>query len=438
MLLVATIVALLESLWLQSPSGCQAGIARRLNKFSQVAQQGGKRVSTGSQAWFCTNGSTTEHLLRAAAKGERFLTYQPPGNGWNNQRQALETALILAVMLNRTLIVHPMSPHSLSVRLKRLESLSGYQAYNAIAADKLTSVSTLLDLQHMADVSGVHIVEWCNTQHALKDGLAKLSWHEICHSGGRGYWLDHLPSQQELDSLTVLQRQSFEATGGWETKCRDEIAYHQKHIWNEPLVRLVSDLVGLDTDILYISEGTLFGVDLRFVDKDEALASQAMLLNSIRLESGIYKKARKVAARLSPYNAVHVRRGDHSMRYKSVEYWLKEMAAGEFIQQTKNLYVATDEERRSWFQPLADAGYNLTFASDIEDILNSKFLPEVSRQDVTGVYEQAVLLAAMHFVPSPHSTFSKFVTRSRNEMESWDGMLTDGIRIKWIGHTVLV
>ncbi len=73
----------------------------------------------------------------------RLLSYQPPGNGWNNQRVALENALVLAKLLNRTLVVHPLSPHALGGKLKAGHN-PGYVAYNMINETGVVFISLSL------------------------------------------------------------------------------------------------------------------------------------------------------------------------------------------------------------------------------------------------------------------------------------------------------
>ncbi|XP_065175996.1 uncharacterized protein LOC135805815 [Sycon ciliatum] len=458
-LLVATVLAWCEYVGLQRsckspPEWPSSRLA--VTQLSRLSSSG--RAHPNANNGSAKQGNNAVHVVGCAnfssfppshSRTTRFLTYQPPGNGWNNQRQAMELALAMALLLDRTLIVHPMSPHELGLSLKRprpgqdgsLTSLSGYQAYNAIQAKDLTPISSLLDLQHISRTTGVSIVEWCDTQAALRKHMNALQWQEVCHSGGHGYWVDQMPrpGSKSIDSQNVhdlMYRQQFQPVGGWFSKCESEIVEQQRHLWDEPLVRSVMGLASSSADVIYFSEGTMFGIDLRFIDKDSAMAAQNALLDAIRLEESIRMKAREVAKRLSPFNAVHVRRGDHQLRKADASLWLETMQERGFLKATKNLYIATDEQSRAWFQPFSAAGYNVVFASDVEDILLAKSLPAASCQDITGVYEQAILMAAQQFAPSPHSTFSAFVLRSRNETEFWDGMLTAGTRIKWVGHTI--
>ena len=57
------------------------------------------------------------------SEGVKYLSYFPGGGGWNNQRIAFENAVVLAKLLNRTLIVHPLAPHQ---ELRRLQ-LRGFK-----------------------------------------------------------------------------------------------------------------------------------------------------------------------------------------------------------------------------------------------------------------------------------------------------------------------
>ena len=71
-------------------------------------------------------------LLNASkpVRGVKYLSYQPPGNGWSNQRVALENAVVLAKLLNRTLVVHPMAPHDKGALLKA-GAQPGYIAFSS-------------------------------------------------------------------------------------------------------------------------------------------------------------------------------------------------------------------------------------------------------------------------------------------------------------------
>jgi len=108
------------------------------------------------------------------------------------------------------------------------------------------------------------------------------------------------------------------------------------------------------------------------------------------------------------YSAWHVRRGD--LQYKEViisaEEWYENTAK---LWLTKEiLYIATDEQNRAFFDPIA-AHHDLRFLSDyIERAglakLDSSFL---------GMVETVVASRGRLFVGTWHSTFSGYIIRMR-------------------------
>ena len=377
---------------------------------------------------------------------ERYVSYQPPGNGWNNQRQALELAIIMAKLLQRTLIVHPMAAHQLGLELKRPHKgpdgkqvyRSGYEAYNAMTTEQLTPVSKLIDLERMREL--LPVVEWVRSHVEFEQVWSNRTWRRVCHSGGHGYWVDRLPSLDDFQTRSVLRWQQFSPAGGWQDKCQKEIEFLSKQAWKRPLVRSVLDeLSSAEEDVIYFAEGTLFGMDIRFLERDKALEATHWIMEYVIPSSDARDKASAVKKRIHPYNAVHVRRGDHQLRHAAPSLWLKKMKKAGFLENgVKNLYIASDERNEDWFKPFKEEGYTTFFAKDFNDVLQPEKVPAVARSDILGVFEQAILIDAEKFVLSPGSTFSVFISRSRNELGKRDGLLTSGTRVKWLRHTTRV
>ena len=143
-------------------------------------------------------------------RATKLLSYQPPGNGWNNQRIALENALVLARLLNRTLVVHPLSPHDLGSRLKAGRH-PGYVSYNMLNDSDLLPLSQFMDLDLMNQL--VPVIE-VNTSHPkfIRE-YSHLRWKNVCHSTGFGYWSMAASSSMETlrmpaARMTIRQRSS--------------------------------------------------------------------------------------------------------------------------------------------------------------------------------------------------------------------------------------
>ena len=117
------------------------------------------------------------------------------------------------------------------------------------------------------------------------------------------------------------------------------------------------------------------------------------------------------------YNAMHVRRGDHTDYYgrnprwygrKMKSYGFKQPVAGS-DKPADVVYVATDEKKRSWFNDFKRQGYTLKFASDLnQEVLLSEVarFPAEMRMDVLGFLEQMLAARAARFLGCHGSTFT--------------------------------
>ena len=363
--------------------------------------------------------------------GPPYLSYQPPGNGWNNQRIALENALVLAKLLNRTLLVHPLAPHSLGERLKAKHRVPGYRAYNMISSADLLPPATFLDLQHMSRLVPVVAI---NSSHAqfLRD-YGHLTWRNVCHSAGFGYWMDRPPSTSAEVALLASQR--FVPNTIWKRKCPEEQRRAEESPNSPPIVRFVSDLARESSEMLFFEQGTLFAVGIRFWTRSAALDAQRWVVDGLRYSQQVWRTARAVAAAMGlRFNAIHVRRKHHIDKSLAATYWLDRMAALNFSASLP-LYVATDLFDAEWFAPFLARGYRIFTAADFsKDLLDFSFLPPSLRGDYLGLHEQCICELAATFVPSPASTFAAFILRRRGETEEKDGLMTSTLHTHWAGH----
>ena len=376
----------------------------------------------------------------------KYISYQPPGNGWNNQRIVLENALVLAKLLNRTLVVHPLSPHELGNRLK-LRYHSGYAAYNALNISDLLPLSKFLDLPLLSEV--VPVAEVKNTHAQFLRDFGNITWKRICHSPGYGFWVDQVP--QWAEEVELLARQKFSSLGRiWRERCREERDRYERYQKNNqhdtlqltspstasPMIRFVSDLAKDPSDMLYFEEGTLFGMQIRFTTHERALDAQHWVVDHIRYNAAVWKRVGVVSNRLGGqknYNAIQVRRGDHMDRKLAQSFWIERMIQKNFSKEMP-VYVATNNADPHWFQPFLEEGFKLYFSANFTDILNFRDIKETVRNDFLGIHEQCLCEAALHFVPSPASTFNALILRHRGEVREKDGLMMDTLHTYWIKH----
>lgn len=359
----------------------------------------------------------------------KYLSYQPPGGGWNNQRVAFENAVVLAKLLNRTLIVHPLAPHQEILRLKRSRKMSaGYEIYNMLPKDKLLPLSKVIDLKELSKLVPVKEVTSSHVEFLKK--YKHFRWHRVCHNGLVGMWVDTIPKKTNEEKWKLLQRHmetNLPIYGDlplYRRICKTEMKQYGNTsvrpvwgIWNE--------LSNRTEDMLYFSEGSLYIRELLFFDKTTVLNAHEWIMRFIRFAPDIRKRVADVLEAMGhPFNAIHVRRTDHpsSFRIKQ-DYWLQLLNARDAVNLTKTLYIATDEEDKTWFKAFSEAGYNLYFAEDFSDQLRLGNVNLAVIQDMLGLCEQLICAHADHFVGSYYSTFTMYIKRLRKQLSWKKGML---------------
>ena len=372
--------------------------------------------------------SVAESPAPQRAPGPPYLSYQPPGNGWNNQRIALENALVLAKLLNRTLLVHPLASHAIGEKLKADLHQPGYAAYNTLTTADLLPPAYYLDLQRMSRLVPIIAI---NTSHPqfIRD-YSNITWRRVCHSAGYGYWVDRPPGYKaEVD---LLSRQQFFPINVWRDKCKEEQA-RAKIDPRVRIVRYVSDLEHDKSQMLYFEQGTLFAIHIRFMTLERALEAQEWVLDYVQYSPQVWRTVHAIAEILGPFNAIHVRHNQHIDKVLSASYWLDRMIDLN-ITTSLPLYVATDLYDKDWFKPFTSQGYKMFTAQDFETLLDFSFLPASLRNDYLGIHEQCICELASEFIPSPASTFAAYIQRRRGEVDKKDGLLTNTIHTYWIGH----
>lgn len=364
-----------------------------------------------------------------------YLTYQPPDGGWNNHRIALENAIILAKLLNRTLIVHPVASHDMAISLrkkrlaqwKNLEKRSGINwVYNHMSDRDLVPISRVLDLGRIRSI--VEVFEVRTNHLTFRDEFSHLKWHYVCHSDALGFWVDSIPAGNEsvTRGIAFVPNNSSRSVRA----CPVETVL-LKHA-NKPVIRrILEELQNVQADVIYLSQDTSYKANVQFFHMKDALKAQQWILSSMWLSPHVYKRAFQILAILpKPFNAIHVRRTDHRVSSSEApSYWLHNMARQNFLNVSTALYVATDERDKNWFTPFSKAGYQLYFSDEFFESSGRSY-----DMDIRGLYDQLVCVHAKLFVGSKSSSFSGFIYRSRKEVMIKDGLILSHMPIGWLGH----
>lgn len=305
--------------------------------------------------------------------GEKFFVYQPSG-GWNNQRLLMENAMVVCLLLNRTCIAPPASPHS-----------NFFRNYNSIPSTGVVAMSRVINFQRLNQVAPVCTIP---RGHSFVSFLE----HEIFAKR----------------SVRTIIKDISKYKPGTMTK------------WAE---RDIERLFGnVTADVLYFSNQTMWGtMDWRgtVAGRYERKKVQAAMMPA----NHIKQLARVLAERLGPYHAVHIRRGDkvgesNFLQVSHPPQWWAERIA-QYAGETSTVYVATDEAKRTYFESFArDFGLRPVFFESLPeyDTLVKPYLahfPQRMSMDILGMVEQVLCTYANKFLGSGYSTFTTYILRLR-------------------------
>ena len=354
----------------------------------------------------------------------KYLSYQPCDHGWNNQRIVFEHAVVFAKLLNRTLIVHPVSPHPLGQNMVRRMRIKGYEAYNMMNRSQLLPISRIIDLNHLSKL--VPIVENTKPHPEFVNEFSHLNWHSICHSVAYGFWIDRRPATPEEKFL--IDNQFLREKKDMEDKCRNVRGAVK------PIVKFIfPDLLQDDSDIIYFSEGTLFAIDVRFFSEQLARNAQTWISDFIRYHPKILATVDTFISHFLPTNycSLHARRSGHTRGYLTSEYFLN-LTQNLGCAQGNYLYIATDLLENSFFEIFNN--YKLLNSTSFLPLIDLDSIPEHFHLTWVGIHEQMVCVSSSIFVPSNHSTLSYYVRRMRKEVPQRDGLLLKYIYFYYINH----
>uniref|UniRef100_A0A6P8HIW3 GDP-fucose protein O-fucosyltransferase 2 n=1 Tax=Actinia tenebrosa TaxID=6105 RepID=A0A6P8HIW3_ACTTE len=396
------------------------------------------RTQLQSSRGICSNSSKYKIYVKGKRvcnseriQSSKYFTYQPPGGGWNNQRIAFENAVIMAKLLNRTLIVHPMAPHQEIVRLKKFYLFDlGHQVYNRVSSKRLLPLSKVIDLSRLSKLLPVKEI-FTNHTTFIQDNQ-HLSWYRVCHNGFQGLWVDSLPSNRNIKAWNALKQRAndmqlhkLKTIPTYRRSCKADMALYSSNANNTPFWGILDELSQRTENIIYFEEGSMFFRQMLFLDKKRTLDAHKWLIKFITFASPIWKRLRNIQSQIGfPFNAMHVRRTDHpTSQHISPDNWLNLLNKRGALNITSKLYVATDEKNLTWFTPFRKAGYDLMFAKDfMEELTPHSNKSNANLLDIIGLTEQLICAHAYHFVGSYYSTFSLYIKRLR-KYNSWKGQL---------------
>ena len=365
-------------------------------------------------------------VYSAVVSNAKYLSYQPGGQGWNNQRIILEHAVVFAKLLNRTLIVHPVSEYPLGHDMVGQLKLKGYEAYNLMNKSNLLPLSRIVDLHHLSFL--VPVLENVKPHLEFIREYSHLTRHDVCHSVAYGFWVDRR-AQTEREKW-IIENQFFREKKDMLNKCKQS-----KFNLPAPIIRYVfPDLFSDPADILYFSEATLFAIDVRFFDEDLARTTQQWITHYIRYHPVITAAVDMFTSKLpTNFCCLHARRTSYHRSYITWQHFLW-LADNYGCQKGNVLYLATDLLDHEFTHHFLD--YKHLNATSLTPYVNFRDVPRAFYQTLLGIHEQLVCVQSSVFVPSNYSTLSYYVMRARGEVPQRDGLMLKHFYFYFIEHYV--
>ena len=377
---------------------------------------------------------------RRASGRERFVTYEPPVGDWNKQLLAFENAVVIAKMLNRTLLAHSLisEREALRVQKARIEREKfGKHSQRLLEIDPKYTVplSAVLDLKYLTKLIEVRLTNSSYIKFVRQ--LENLTLHEVCHHGVLGIWVDFTPSPENTKAWNVLEAQQFSSTqspiGEVDYACdgKLEIASLQEKptsIWRS----ILTELLPIKADIISFKGSSLATQNLRFLSKKRVRSAQSWILRYIRFSSYTQERVRRIVNNIKgPYNALVISNNSNSQTLENIlNFRLREMEKKQFRRVTKRLFVFTDLHDLRFLKPLELLGYEIY---PVNKMIPSGIIPHI-RRDIVKLLGSLICKYARLFVGPLDS---HLIQRARvYEARQKDGLLTEQISVRWAMHTM--
>mmetsp|Transcript_4344 Transcript_4344/g.6371 ORF Transcript_4344/g.6371 Transcript_4344/m.6371 type:complete len:621 (-) Transcript_4344:121-1983(-) len=388
---------------------------------------------------------------------EKYLTFEPDHGGWNNIRMAMETVLVFAHAMGRTLVLPPEKRMYLLGKGEDHEkhfTFNDFFHLDAIALEhEGLNVITMEEFLKRKGVTGK--LKSLRTGEVVKPPNDETNWNGKDPAKLWSYlqkvgkypdgWeptscVAVIPSSDDPKHVEELNAMMAEikkegplpdpAKGAFDGKptnvdastkdrlremlaTRDKLCIYDSELQKEEIIHFKVDS-SVKARMLTHFYAFVFFQDwrqdlwtkrfirdhIRYVD--EIVCAAARVVHAVR------EKAAEIVSNNPDglYNSFHVRRGDF-------QYKLTRISADKLYEQSKDeltegsvLYIATDERDKSFFNPLKEH-YRVFFMDDFKDLI----------QDINpnyyGMLDQLVAYKGDIFFGTWFSTLTGYINRMR-------------------------
>lgn len=321
---------------------------------------------------------TSNRQYNQLEDGERYFIYSPSG-GFTNQLYCFLSAVYVAKMTNRTLLVPPKGRHS-----------NMFWGYYKLTQPNVIPMDHALDFPFMEKAMGVRL---------LPLNITLASWQKTVLRG-----------TDKDDDLVDFVR--IEITGGMRKA---------SHKYQENFVKKVAKS----------NKKVVWGYG-KFYSKYLGVI-KGKLANHVRFAPYLIQFSKVISREFfnNTFNAFHIRLGDYSSKATSVS-----SNARAFVSASKKIgfkretpvYLATDSNSKLYFKPLykqfhgkvikgQDLKTNPVVNMWLKDFY-TRLPPTTIRQSLFGLVDQLICARAQKYVGTLISTFSRVIVYHRDNIET--------------------
>ena len=301
---------------------------------------------------------------------DRYLVFNFWPGGFNNLRMSLELAAVLALLLDRTLVLPPRQHYYL---LKGESEMGEFFA-----------------LAELGDAA-IPFEEYCRRQGISLDDPIKTVWARI---GERAYPADW----NVVEHMMVVPRDA------------ERSEYFERYRQGRPLKGFSDEALAAESILFY--ENLLGNFYLTIYAENRLAEMTAYVAETIHYNPTLFLEAWNVIRHLGDrgYAAIHIRRNDFQYKHLFIdgEAILRNIEG--VLRDGETLYVATDADDKGFLAPLA-ARYRLVFYQDVESLITPHL-----HYNLIGCIEQLICTRARLFIGNQLSTFSSYIYRMRGYM----------------------
>ena len=357
---------------------------------------------------------------------EIYLTYEPINRSLTRQLLQFENAVVFAYFLQRVLIVPPIT------------LLKGDNKTIKIAMSSLINFDLLSTKVRLVEMS-MRI-----NYTKAKERLSIKTTYEVCQDPRLGFWLDYIPSVENINSWRTLKQQlfsplklRFDYHNRTEYWCPGTENYFAR--WGPPLQikalyrGMITELFRRKEDLIVFQSSTLDTTETRFFDRDRVRTAQEILLYYIRFSKRITRLTKQLTHVLGKGYIAILANGLSANATNGLNSFLVDNLKKKKTL-SKTLFIVSGSLPKFTFRHLRNNGYRLVFADTFIESIRSW---SSKNKELSHIFSLLLCAYANHFIGFPGTSDLYFIEHLRlQDVKVLDGLVAENINVKWAKHTV--